>query len=322
MRIDGNPDTRLLEQRSRLEFHYPKEDIIVFVPFYENPQISESKAANLVEYNPLGRTSSLFAYTGAKSRKLKVDLKFTLPHLERFDMGPEKFRRIISADSKVDQRSLFTKWSKAGDYEFTPPSPSLEAEKRYWGLRLDATGQQRVVDTTRKRQKKYGVSTQINPTQAVPYMKGPLERALTEGISGSVQSDTDRFIAENLKDPSYKHKAMDTLIFFTNIFRTCVDNDASNPLYGPPLLRLVHGTMYQSIPCVCRSVNIGFDTDTWGYDLETLTPRHVNISLDLAEVRVGDFGRYEPATLVKRDNLAGWESVINKPLTIDPGQLK
>ena len=58
-----------------------------------------------------------------------------------------------------------------------------------------------------------------------------------------------------------------------------------------------------------------------GYHLETLTPRQITIDLDLAECRVGDFGKYEPATVVQRDNLAGWESVINNPLTIDPGQL-
>ena len=80
--------------------------------------------------------------------------------------------------------------------------------------------------------------------------------------------------------------------------------------------------MYQSIPCVCRSVNIEWQANEYGYDLETLTPRRVSFDLDLVEVRVGDFGKFEPATIVQRDNLTGWESVINAPLTIDPGQLE
>ena len=82
MRLNNGPDNRYLEERSRLEFHYPTGDIIVFIPIYENPEITESKTANLVEYNPLGRSGSLFAYTGAKSRKIKLELKYTLPHLQ------------------------------------------------------------------------------------------------------------------------------------------------------------------------------------------------------------------------------------------------
>ena len=305
MRINGQPDTRLLEQRARLEFHYPKEDIIIFVPFYENPEISESKTANLIEYNPLGRTGSLFAYTGAKSRKIKLKLTYTLPHLERFDMGVEKFRRLIDADSKETQRELFTKWSKQRK-GVAVPSPSLEAEKRYSRAKIENEGMGRVIDMARKMEK-------------YPESKGALALALAGGISGSVKTDADRFV-DHL-EPQAKHKVMDTLIFFTNVFRTSVDNDASNPLFGPPLIRLTFGTMYQSIPCVCKGVSIAYDTGM-GYDLETLTPRRLTVDLDLTEVRVGDFGKYVPATVVQRDNLAGWESVINSPLTIDPGQLE
>jgi len=306
MRINGQPDTRLLEQRARLEFHYPKEDIIIFVPFYENPEISESKTANLIEYNPLGRTGSLFAYTGAKSRKIKLKLTYTLPHLERFDMGVEKFRRLIDADSKETQRELFTKWSKQRK-GVAVPSPSLEAEKRYSRAKIENEGMGRVIDMARKMEK-------------YPESKGALALALAGGISGSVKKDADEFV--NMVNLQNKHKVMDTLIFFTNVFRTSVDNDASNPLYGPPLIRLTYGTMYQSIPCICKGVSIEWGGNEYGYDLETLTPRRVIFDLDLVEVRVGDFGTYEPATIVQRDNLAGWESVINSPLTIDPGQLE
>ena len=109
-------------------------------------------------------------------------------------------------------------------------------------------------------------------------------------------------------------------IFFMNIFRTSVDNDAKNPLFGPPLVRLTHGTMYQSIPCVCKNYSIEYVEEA-GYDLETLTPRQIKISLDLSEVRVGDFGEFNPAQITTRDNLAGWEAVTNDPLTTDPGQL-
>ena len=309
MRIDGQPDTRLLEQRARLEFHYPKEDIIIFIPFFENPEISESKNANLIEYNPLGRAGSLFAYTGAKSRKIKLKATYTLPHLEMFgkSMRVENYRRLLDADSKETQRELFTKWSKQKK-GVAVPSPSLEEEKRYVRLMHEDLGMERVIGNAR------------NAEAFSPMRKGALALALAGGISGSVKKDADEFV--NMVNLQNKHKVMDTLIFFTNVFRTSVDNDASNPLYGPPLIRLTYGTMYQSIPCICKGVSIEWGGNEYGYDLETLTPRRVIFDLDLVEVRVGDFGTYEPATIVQRDNLAGWESVINSPLTIDPGQLE
>ena len=40
MRIANQPDKRILEQRARLEFHYPIDGMIIFVPFYENPKIT------------------------------------------------------------------------------------------------------------------------------------------------------------------------------------------------------------------------------------------------------------------------------------------
>ena len=109
MRINNQPDNRLLEQRSRLEFHYPQQDMILFLPFFENPVISESKAANLVEYDLLGRSSSMFAYTGAKARRFKVEVSYTLPHLINFNMGVERFRRLTTAESKEEQINLFMK---------------------------------------------------------------------------------------------------------------------------------------------------------------------------------------------------------------------
>ena len=72
---------------------------------------------------------------------------------------------------------------------------------------------------------------------------------------------------------------------------------------------------------VCKSYNIAYEDKEVGYDLETLTPRRMKISLDLAEIRVGNFGKYSKGKVIERDNLAGWESVIDRPLTTDPGKL-
>ena len=43
------------------------------------------------------------------------------------------------------------------------------------------------------------------------------------------------------------------------------------------------------------------------------------VDLTLDEVRVGNFGKYEPGKLTSRDNLTGWESAVGEPYnTTDP----
>ena len=83
------------------------------------------------------------------------------------------------------------------------------------------------------------------------------------------------------------------------------------------MVRIDFGTLYQSVPCICKSYNLSWEENA-GYDLATTTPRRVKISMSLEEVRLGDFSNYEPAVMTERDNLTGWESAIGSPHTIGP----
>jgi len=270
---------RLLDQRSRLEFHYPGEtDMIIFIPFYENPKISESQAANYAEYNPVGRAGSLYAYTGAKSRKIKVKMTFTLPHLAMHDMGIDRFMRVFAGASKDSQKLLFTQFAKYTN-EPLPGDPNkslaLAVHKEYLNLRA---------------QNGFSISEKSNLT-------------------------TDQ-VLNNLK-PTEQTKVIDTLLFFVALLRTSVANKATNPMEGPPLIRISFGTLYQSVPCICRNYDLSWEEES-GYDLNTLTPRRLVVNLQLDEVRVGDFAKYEPAVYAKRDNLAGWEAAVGQIHTTDP----
>jgi hypothetical protein len=285
MRIASQPDKRILEQRARLEFHYPVDGMIIFVPFYENPKISESQSANYVEYNPIGRSSSLFAYTGAKSRKFNLELTYTLPHLEMFDMGIYRFQRVFTNATQDSQKAMFfldPNKKKPGD---APNSLSLEVEKQYWILRGWA-------------------ETSENLAEA-------------QGLFSNLQGASN--LAQTLESmtPNQRHAALDSLLFFIALFRTSVTNKADNPIFGPPLVRLTFGAMYQSVPCIVKSYNISWDENA-GYDMETLTPRRVKITMQLQEVRVGNMGKYDPAQYLERDNIAGWESATSNWYTTDP----
>ena len=118
-----------------------------------------------------------------------------------------------------------------------------------------------------------------------------------------------------------KSAVLDTINFWINVIRSSVLNNSKNPLIGPPIVRLIHGMMYRDIPCVCTDYNIEVN-ESAGYDLETLMPNQIKISLRLEEFRAGDSQEFLPLdnNPIKRDNLAGWEAVINGPtLSLDPG---
>ena len=86
---------RLIQQKSFMEFHFPTSPTVLVarLPFYENIDIKESKKANIVSYNPIGRNSSLYAYTGAESRKLKVSFALTVLHIQSMhDRSKMRFR--------------------------------------------------------------------------------------------------------------------------------------------------------------------------------------------------------------------------------------
>ena len=136
-----------------------------------------------------------------------------------------------------------------------------------------------------------------------------------EGNMKDVQGQTQAILQQTA--PTEMNKIIDTLLFFISLLRTSVVNNANNPMYGPPLLRLSFGTLYQSVPCICKSYNLAWEEEG-GYHLETLTPRRLKVDLTLEEIRVGDFGHYEPAKYLVRDNLTGWESAINSPYSTDP----
>ena len=288
---------RLLPERARIEFHYPDENnTIVFVPFYENPDIKESQAANYADYNPIGRAGSLFAYTGSQSRKFKVKGTYTLPHLAEHPMGIERFLRTSFGNSTREQRALFIpddrQLAKSGE-----PSQAMDAKTTYQTILQENKG--------------------IEPEQLEAVLGIPAESFFGPQPTHFAPQLADQLLLEQVGTKTAYDKVIDTLLFFVVLFRTSTVNNVENPVQGPPILRLTFGTLYQSIPCICKSYNLSWEEEA-GYDLETLTPRRLVINLELEELRSGNFEKYDPALLIARNNLTGWESAIAAPFTTDP----
>jgi hypothetical protein len=286
----GMADNRLLPERANLEFHYPDKTIVI-IPFYENPKISERGQASYAEYNPVNRGGSMYAYTGAKSRSFKIEATYTLPHITNFPMGISKFLRMAGTNPSAQKALFFSNTNQAQTAGPSTHQTSLafEARKIYWQHRLD--------------------------------QQSPEELASSVALQTMGIPSTATFV--NQLAPTEMDKTIDSLLFFLAVFRTSILNNARNPIQGPPIVRINFGATYDSIPCIVKNYNIAWE-EAGGYDIETLMPRIFKISIDLNEVRMGDFSTFERNTAIKRDNLAGWEAVLGTVPgnTIAPGGIK
>ena len=70
------------------------------------------------------------------------------------------------------------------------------------------------------------------------------------------------------------------------------------------------------VPCLLQDYSIKVVEDA-GYEAQTLTPKRLEISLNLIESRTGNFGAYAAGKVISGDNLTGWESIIGNN-EIDP----
>tara|TARA_R110002051_G_scaffold99563_1_gene169969 strand:- start:4442 stop:5389 length:948 start_codon:yes stop_codon:yes gene_type:complete len=130
---------RLIHEKSWLEFHFPTEHVLVArLPLYENIDIKESKSANIVTYNPIGRNSSLYTYTGAQSRQLKISFALTLLHIQsmhhgakiRFNLGDDPTRTSEEIKKQMLRKSnSFEATQAPGVGTVLAPTPTPEDKK-------------------------------------------------------------------------------------------------------------------------------------------------------------------------------------------------
>lgn len=105
-------------------------------------------------------------------------------------------------------------------------------------------------------------------------------------------------------------KVLDVTFFWINLVRSAVLNNSQDPTFGPPIVRLFHGILYQGVPCICMDYSVNIDEEA-GYESRTLMPKRITISMNLEEHRAGDFGEFEPGPDVRGDNVTGWEALFD-----------
>ena len=309
---------RNLDQRSFLDFKFPKKAeggpaLSVKLPFFENIQITEAKKARYQTYKPISRSSSLYTYLGADSRKLNLTFFLTYHNIQAAPGGVQDYINARSGDSVEEIKRLFKKKSEqpsasqtqtlTSEYR-TQVRDSAQQVLGEWGNFLSVTEEQYFAT-------RYGLETGGNIEDIV-------------GQANVTQTTTDQVLTSNQNDAiAVKANLIDMIVYWVNIIRSSVTNNAIDPTLGPPIVRVNHGILYQNIPCICTGYDIAMDNNA-SMDIDTLLPHRIKVTMTLEEMRTGDFGQFragagedEPQA-ISRDNLAGWESVIVHG-TMDPG---
>lgn len=276
-----------LEKKAFLQFEYPNEadpngpPIMIRLPFFEDPEIRESKTARYASYRPLSRASELFSYLGSDARQFSLTFKMTLPHLANMFNFNKESTGPATGDRTAERKKFFENASLSVPTERVGPKSS------------DYTDAFSPTTQRIKQNKGSSVLTEEDFTS----LGYPLTYAGYAALDRSRLKES-----QDLKD---------ILAYWVDIIRSSTYNNVTNPIYGPPIVRLTFGMLYRAIPCIVSNYSMTFDPNT-GYDKDTLIPRVIKIDMELKEIRTGDFEVFNAATpsTAAGENLAGWESVI------------
>lgn len=268
------PFTRGLADRSHLEFQFPVENNNikrVYLPFLENIKVSESRKANLVNYNMLGRNSSLYGFVGGTSRQISVRFAITLPHV----------LETLRSDKLDDRFGLYY-------HDFY--DVGLIGREKKTGVKYD------LAQIHRSHYEKISGRSKPTPTIFDTIVNKLVQNEYNSEVSqGRAVTDVNR--------------AINLMMFWVNLIRAGCINNADNTTLGPPIIRFNHGIMYNNVPCVMDGYNIQIVEDK-GYDVNTLIPKMIEVSITLNEVRIGNFGKFESFNAIEGDNNVGWEAVL------------
>lgn len=279
---------RKLAERANIILEFPTSNgntIKAYIPILENPDISENQRARLTQHSILARAGNMFTYTGADSRSITLRFNITLLNL----LGYIHEESLVDKFSRQFRLFYFNKDQQKRVFTSGPASTNT--------TQMDKAG----------LAKKYYESMVGSPSM----FSNAIFDSVTNFIFGDLISDSQSTNTNNKTN-----NAINLYLLWINLIRSTVLNNSSNTSYGPPVIRLNYGTMYNNVPFVCNDYNIKINTAA-GYDIPTLTPKQVEISLNLSENRIGDFNKFESRQVITGDNVVGWEGVIESD-TLDP----
>ena len=294
-KIDTRPQVE-----NRLIFEFPSTQggpiTSRVLPFFENPRITENQEANLTSYDVLGRSGNFFGYTGAKSKSYNLEFYLTLPHIVQ-TAAAELFTQTPSPMSRSEKKKAFF-------------STRREVGNSRRGSKIELTYEKSRQDLLSL------INNGLEPPALID-KKGNLGQKVQQAIDFQQNSSPEYALAQDLdayQKPFVYAQAVQLVLFWIKLIRVSVSNNQLHPTFGPPVLRIKLGALYDYISCLATKYTITWD-DSAGYDVVTYLPNRIKINLALVQIQRNpgtDTHTYNPEALADvytRTNevLSGWE---------------
>lgn len=319
-----------LESRGYLRFLYQKQkggywDRIL--PFIENPTFNESRSANYAENNILARNEQARLYTGSKARRIDTSFTYTLPHLAHFIPTSDILKSLTEVENaRFTQReleavksylaSIIEKDVTKGalnqdpnvDNSFTPPDEriSLSPEEQV------KQAKQVIADRNDSLDGPVGpfLMTERSTNSLLPFLKTSSDAGL--------DNLWNVFLLHVIAASDRELEVLSVFQAAINHIRASVAGSDGNPKYGPPIVELKWGSVYDHVPCIVRDYRIEL-TDRAGYNTKTLLPQQIQVNLTLEEINQAHGSITGQSTVTGK--LPGYDSIANLVEDQEPGDV-
>ena len=287
-----------LEKRGGLRFKYAptneyKMTRVEWIPFFENPMISESRKANYASQKIFLRNEPVRLYTGSEARKFKVDIHYSLIHMA-YMVGQQDITELFSmnntrGDAYRDVVAINTYLQDVleRDTNSAPGNPPGGASK----LVSDMNERGNVVDG--------------------PWGPNRWWKDTTQSRQGSNYWNFALLWVARTSPHWLRYNALMQKII--NNIRSSVIGTQQMPVKGPPIVELKWGTTYDFTPCIITDYKIQ-PIEAAGYDTKSLTAQRLKVTLSLEEfVNVNGNLQGKPVPTTPR----GWDNIFETS-RIDP----
>jgi len=306
------PVKRFLQERSFLVFEFPKpgsggDREFCILPFFENISIVEDQKANFAVYDLIGRAGNLYGYMGAKSRTFKLNFRMNVKHIQhifhREGVTIQDFSfKTVSSDNKEELRKLF----------INPPSLLGQVSSKLGNTLSEKAAFDYM--SLLLRDPDYSKNIKANNQDSESTFNQRISDVSADERSiKKAERERSKFLDGVAKTNPFGY-TINFVIWWVNLIRTSTINNSQNSVYGPPIIRINHGLLYNNVPCICTNYSFREAVNTT-YDVPNLFPDIIEVSMSLEEIRNSG----EPYEKGKEngDSVAGWNDFLRNK-TMDP----
>jgi hypothetical protein len=271
----------VLEERSYIDVYFPNQNIgRRRIAFFENPKIREDRTARYASTNIVARNEPVRLYTGSDARKVKLEFVYTLPHIEYFLKLCNQQALAGFVESATNSIALIG----AAD------APISTTKNAYANFVKNKLG--KFFGNSFKTSFSNTVQISNSDRKTGPRFYEPTFQEPKDGIrERKTSTHLERLVRAWTLDSQQLTQSMGMMaVYYTQFVidtvRAAVVGDTvkETNAVGPPIVRFRHGTVFNEAPFIIKSYNIEY-ADNKGYEVKTLMPRQVRVSLNLEEFR-------------------------------------